>query len=1669
MRYFFLSALALFFCSVAYTQMEQGGKTLYGNEWIDYNADYLKIVVQQDGIYKLDYQTLVDAGFPANITGSALKLVNNGREQALFTSSEEVWLEGDYLMFYGEKNDGEIDRYHFKDWMTEQLNPRYSMYTDERVYYLSLSDSGQANLRYENQDNGLGGGLPEQEHFFMYREEQVYSEFNWSPSAPDVPDAFYSSFIKTEGFGTPMVSRHELSLNTANVYDTTVASRLEFRTGSNAQTTHIVHVNFNGDLLEVDQYSGNQVINYSYELETANLNTNNTLSLEGKGFSDLLSVAHAALVYPRDFDAMNQRDFEFSLGANKEERYFEVRRFNPGGRNFLFDLDNHIILEPELDNGTARFVIGNNSSGEARLILVAADAGLMSPKEIKQVRFKNVDQLNPEFLILTSEKLNNSTGGINPIDAYSAFRSSSAGGSYNTEVLNIEEIYDQFGYGIKQHAQSVRNFAQYVKTRWPDFKMVFLVGKALSYGNRNKNTNVESFVPTYGKPGSDNLMFSDPGLTYPYVGVGRLAARNKMDVTNYLDKARLHAQLLELNNLDIEERIHLKDIIHLSGGDPGIQQQLFNHLTDMKNILEGSDFGAAVTTYRKTSSDPVTTALSQQILNQINDGIAMLSFFGHSSASTFDFSVEDPADYENTGRLPVILSMGCRAGDIHETVFSLSENMILTKDRGAIGFVASSGSAFPTPLAVMGKDFYAKLGNEFYGMPLGLALRQVAEDLFDPVSTKVRTLYEQNTLHGDPAIELFNSEAPDYVVDFSSIDTGGDVGATDESIALSFDILNLGRGIEDSMTNLVIHEYGDAQKDSFYFRTAAPYNRSSQEIRLDNPGFAALGKNTIEIILDVNNEIAELPVSEGESNNSLKYAWSNDGYSFFVFDNSAFPVYPPEFGIVGDRNTSLIASSTNALGEAALFIMELDTTENFDSPFLVRSELQSSPAILEWQPGVDFQEGQVYYWRVSPGNEDKSIWNTSSFVFLEGKNSGWSQSHLYQWKKNQFETFDYDAGNRQFRFAENINEIFIKNGSYPRHEIQMTVQNNPAGYLPYLSDGEIPSGVYISSFDDVTGLPWINKPSPDGGLYDSELYTWWAQSFPNFPYRTDSPENRAKAIRFLDEIVPDGNYVILYTIQRNDFPGIGNYKPEEWAADSGINPDGKDLMSVLESYGAQRVRELESGARPYILVFKKNDPSFAVKELVADSPTEAVELDIEILGSWFEGNMSSVDLGPVKAWQQFEWATSKFNTQEDRIKLNIAGVREDDSEDILFEDIEDNELDLSSVSAAEYPKLKLYFHSSDSMARTSAQLDYWRVFYQELPEALIDVPGRFVFKSDTLYLGEKLEFGSRVRNVSQTDMDSLLIKYTIVDASNKERDVFTRVAPVAAQSELDIDFSYPTDDILGQNQFRVEINPDLDQKERFIFNNSGVYGFDVLGDKINPILDVTFDGMRIMDGDIVSPTPQIRIELKDENEFLLLDDITDFDLSLRQLPDNNASPIDLTSEQIIFTPADSSGNNEAVIEYFPELKDGEYILYVQATDASGNVSGDQDFEVRFRVIEDTRVSNVLNYPNPFSTSTQFIFTLTGHELPEVFTIQIMTVSGKVVREITREELGDLRIGLNRTSYRWDGTDEYGTRLANGVYLYRVLSSFEQNTQTHFENNAIDPFFKEGFGKLVIMR
>jgi hypothetical protein len=189
-------------------------------------------------------------------------------------------------------------------------------------------------------------------------------------------------------------------------------------------------------------------------------------------------------------------------------------------------------------------------------------------------------------------------------------------------------------------------------------------------------------------------------------------------------------------------------------------------------------------------------------------------------------------------------------------------------------------------------------------------------------------------------------------------------------------------------------------------------------------------------------------------------------------------------------------------------------------------------------------------------------------------------------------------------------------------------------------------------------------------------------------------------------------------------------------------------------------------------------------------------------------------------------------------------------------------------------------------------------------------------------------------------------------------------------------------------------------------------------------------------------------------------------------PDGSVKKLKLDGIENEFYPADSTKlnqDNTATAILKPMLNiDGNYQLIVQGYDRSGNASGNYDYKISFEVINKSMISNVLNYPNPFTSQTRFVFTLTGYQVPEFFRIQIMTVTGKVVKEINKSELGPIAIGRNITEYAWDGTDQYGDPLANGLYLYRIITRLNNQVIDHYETSA-DKYFKNNIGKMYLMR
>jgi len=214
--------------------------------------------------------------------------------------------------------------------------------------------------------------------------------------------------------------------------------------------------------------------------------------------------------------------------------------------------------------------------------------------------------------------------------------------------------------------------------------------------------------------------------------------------------------------------------------------------------------------------------------------------------------------------------------------------------------------------------------------------------------------------------------------------------------------------------------------------------------------------------------------------------------------------------------------------------------------------------------------------------------------------------------------------------------------------------------------------------------------------------------------------------------------------------------------------------------------------------------------------------------------------------------------------------------------------------------------------------------------------------------------------------------------------------------------------------------------EFYQFNNTAQNDFYSAIDSTKPSLTVTFDGKVIANGDIISAKPKVLIQLRDNSPFPL--DTTDFSIIF----DNNILNINRPDIQYSYSPYP---NSVETIIWQPALKDGKHTLDILAKDATGNYTDSSSTHYVFYVYNNAGIINVYNYPDPFKYDTYFTFQLTGVQVPDELRIRLYTIAGRLIREISVPP-SKLEIGFNHI--HWDGRDQDGDIIANGVYLYKII-------------------------------
>lgn len=119
---------------------------------------------------------------------------------------------------------------------------------------------------------------------------------------------------------------------------------------------------------------------------------------------------------------------------------------------------------------------------------------------------------------------------------------------------------------------------------------------------------------------------------------------------------------------------------------------------------------------------------------------------------------------------------------------------------------------------------------------------------------------------------------------------------------------------------------------------------------------------------------------------------------------------------------------------------------------------------------------------------------------------------------------------------------------------------------------------------------------------------------------------------------------------------------------------------------------------------------------------------------------------------------------------------------------------------------------------------------------------------------------------------------------------------------------------------------------------------------------------------------------------------------------------------------------------FRDLAPGMHTILFKAWDVYNNLV---TAEIQFNAVcsdDGLQIDKVLNYPNPFVSYTEFWFNHNMPFEPLDVQVQILTVSGKLVKTINQQVVTD---GFLCREITWDGRDDFGDRIGKGVYVYKL--------------------------------
>ena len=1616
--------LALIICfSIADSSFSQNNYN-----WITPNKTYLKLYINDDGIYRISSADFSNAGInPGTVVPRTVKVFYKGNEIPIFFQGEEDgnFDASDYFDFYGVRNSGGPTKHRDANsnvviYTTDEY---YNLYSDTSAYWIGWE--GSNGSRMERSSFVAPVNFPVDNYYKkVHFEKDVFYNLGETVNPNSDYRYFSNEIVNGEGWFWRFLTTSE------SLEDTTYINDLSPSASLCSLKVFIKPVSFTNvipqDEHRIEILINNTVIDTLFRNDLARIDTTITFSssflipnasnkitfhyipIGNEYFYPGIFIDFFDLYYQRDFTIRNN-ELKINLsGTDTTSKKFSLSGFNSANPVYIYDIKNNIKIENgSLSGDTYTFTGKSNSSFRILNQNISKKPSRIISRQVKDLVNTNN---GADYLIIynklfesQSEQLKNHRSGFDNFRSYKA---------------EMEDIYDIFNYGMEDPV-AVRYFVKYVYDSWqlPKLKYVCLFGRASLDPKKSNSasTYYQNFVPTYGNPPSDGYFVNFNLGTFTYyhqISIGRLPVYTVAEAQDAVTK---------IITYDTQQPDKWwKKYIAITGGGTRAEQLSFQSKSEslINNYIKPPPSSMNTSRiYRNDSTGYITYNYKDSIKREIDRGALIVNFIGHAAAQDWEIGLENPSTLNNGNKQPLVLSFTCFTGKCSEpNLRSFGEDWFLLPNKCAIGFVGTTGWSF----SGVGDNYNDNMLKNFrdstrrIGDLVSYASKRLSPDSNSFASRNTINCYN---LIGDPATNLLMPNKPEFDIKQNDYALSNPFPSLGEQVKLSAFPKNLGMYVDSATIRFQLRKNGvPVERQDTLIRSFGYIDTISHFFTIDS-----IGNYTMTIRIDPDKKYTQ------------KF-YNNDSVSFqLTLRNLSYvPVKPLDNSALSSGSFKFTGLNPNVdpKTSSVRVILQVDTGRNFNSSVLqTYSNNNISGISTNFNVNIPLLNlNTLYYLRTN--------------AIINNDSSGWSQITRV--------IYNPEVTDNLSKLSDSTYTIYtMKPGQFLETDL-VNVNYTSGGFSLSKSPGTLFSKSYGSngnqaSYFLINGISYYSDGGGNTGYNFAKLRKFNGLIMDIKNFRMNSPQSSDSVLNFLNSY-DTTEYIMGY---------YASYVP---AMDS-LRQDVKNKLKEFGSIYSDSLR---------ILFGEDNFDTWTFIGYLGAEPGQTCELFNRYLSNFTQTpleceltpsfqNISgkvSQTVGIADRWKSFSWEQVIMPNTE--IKYDVFGIDRDNVSNILYSDITSNTFNsLDTVNSYLFPNLRFDAKMEiDSLLGLNSPVFISNNIKYNPPAELLPDINSFTGTDTVVQEGDSVRFSINYYNVGFIDAPVQINKwYANISGKEKVFAIDTVSANLGIDSVANSRVSFSTaglrDSKLEYDTITLFFETALagNKNELFSYNNTAITRFVVQGDTVQPVMNITYDGIAIKNGDYIQANPKIKLEFLDDSR-MIINDTTNIKIYNYENNRYNYVPyyINGVKNPIIDISFPDNSFLQATVYYTPSLLPGDHKFRYVALDNSGNFA-DSILNV---VLVDSklRINDIANYPNPMQTQTNFMFMLSGQSNPASCIVKIYTVAGRLIKEIN----ANANIGYNSIS--WDGKDNDGDYIANGVYLYKFVIQGDSQTETATQKLAV---------------